>query len=402
MDETAALLLEGYLFIKNRTDQCKTDVYRTRLLGKDTICITGKEAAEIFYEAERFVRAGAAPMRVQKTLTGVGTAQGLDGAAHAQRKALFLSLVQPDVLASLAAKTWMGLISRWEAMEKVVLFDQAKHLLCKAACEWAGVSLPETEIPAFAEDLTAMVDGFGGVGPRHWRGKAARSRSEDMATNMIDNVRAGRLKAPAGSPLEVMAGEALDAPTAAKELLNLLRPIVAISTYIAFMALALHEHPELKAALSGAQARHCFVQEVRRFYPFTPFAGAVTKRDFTWKGCDFKAGDTVLLDVYGINHDSRIWDRPFEFRPERFEAWQYDPFAFIPHGGGDPAAGHRCPGESITVEVMKATLDFLVNQIDYKVPAQDLRYDMARIPARPASGVILNQVVCRTNKIPAS
>jgi len=265
-------------------------------------------------------------------------------------------------------------------------------LLCRVACEWAGVPLPETELPAFAEDLAAMVDGFGGVGPRHWKGKAARARTECLVTTIIENARAGRLKAPAGSALEAMANAEMDPCMAAKELLNLLRPITAISTYVAFMALALHEHPDCKAALSDDQARHCFVQEVRRFYPFTPFVGAVIKQEFAWKGCDFKAGDTVLLDVYGINHDSRIWDRPFEFRPERFEGWQYDPFAFIPHGGGDPAAGHRCPGESITVEVMKTTLDFLANQIEYTIPAQDLCYDMARIPARTASGVVISQI----------
>jgi len=392
MDETLALMTEGYLFIKNRTDQGKSDVYRTRLMGKDMICITGREAAEIFYDAERFARAGAAPMRVQKTLTGVGTVQGLDGEAHAQRKTLFMSLVQPEALSGLAARAWKMLIPRWETMGEIVLFDEAKLLLCRVACEWAGVPLPETELTAFAEDLAAMVDGFGGVGPRHWKGKAARTRSEELITVIIENARAGRLKAPEGSALEAMAADAMDAPTAAKELLNLLRPIVAISTYVAFMALALHEYPEHRAALSDAQARHCFVQEVRRFYPFTPFVGAVVKQGFAWKGCELKAGDTVLLDVYGINHDSRIWDRPFEFRPGRFENWQYDPFAFIPHGGGDPAAGHRCPGESITVEVMKATLDFLANQIEYSVPAQDLCYDMARIPARPESGVAISRV----------
>ena len=390
MDETLALLTEGYLFIKNRADQNKSDVYRTRLLGKDTICVTGREAAEIFYDAERFARTGAAPMRVQKTLTGVGTVQGLDGEVHAQRKALFMSLVQPDVLAELVAQAWKALIPRWETMPEIVLFDEAKQLLCHVACEWAGIPLPETELPAFAEDLAAMVDGFGGVGLRHWKGKAARARAECLVTTIIENARAGRLKAPEGSALEAIAADVMDAPTAAKELLNLLRPIVAISTYIAFTALALHEHPERRAALSDDQARHCFVQEVRRFYPFTPFVGAVVKQEFAWKGCDFKTGDTVLLDVYGINHDSRIWDRPFEFRPERFENWQYDSFAFVPHGGGDPAIGHRCPGESITVEIMKATLDFLANQIDYSVPPQDLQYDMVRIPARVESGFVLS------------
>ena len=162
------------------------------------------------------------------------------------------------------------------------------------------------------------------------------------------------------------------------------------------MALALHEHPEYKnMLLSDADAPHMFVQEVRRFYPFTPFVGAKVKKEFVWNSCEFKTGTLVLLDVYGINHHSRIWDKPYEFQPERFRNWQYNPFEFIPHGGGDPANGHRCPGESITVEIMKATLNFLMNKIDYKVPDQNLGYNMARRPTLPKSGFILNNVISK-------
>ncbi|GIP16113.1 hypothetical protein J40TS1_17550 [Paenibacillus montaniterrae] len=65
---------------------------------------------------------------------------------------------------------------------------------------------------------------------------------------------------------------------------------------------------------------------------------------------------------------------------------------FVPQGGGDPAQGHRCPGEGITVELMKATLDFLVNQIEYEVPAQDLNYKLNRMPTYPESGFVMSNV----------
>ncbi|CAM3682288.1 hypothetical protein GCM10009865_44060 [Aeromicrobium ponti] len=41
----------------------------------------------------------------------------------------------------------------------------------------------------------------------------------------------------------------LDTQMAAIELINVLRPIVAIATFITFAALALHEHPEVKVKL---------------------------------------------------------------------------------------------------------------------------------------------------------
>lgn len=45
---------EGYMFIKNRMDQYKTNIFETRLLGKKVICISGGEGAKIFYDQERF------------------------------------------------------------------------------------------------------------------------------------------------------------------------------------------------------------------------------------------------------------------------------------------------------------------------------------------------------------
>ena len=66
--------------------------------------------------------------------------------------------------------------------------------------------------------------------------------------------------------------------------------------------------------------------------------------------CEFKEKMLVLLDVYGINHDPKIWNNPNKFWPERFKNRDDNLFDFIPQGGGDPGKGHRCPGEGITIE----------------------------------------------------
>ncbi len=402
IDETLALSQEGYLYMKNRMDKHKSDLFQTHLFGQEAICITGKEAAEIFYDTQRFARSGVAPKRAQKTLTGENAIQGMDGEAHLHRKSLFMSLTtnqHPKTLADLAYKEWESVLPRWETAEKIKLFDEAKLVLCKIACNWAGVPLLESETKEYSDNFAEMIDAFEAFGPRYWKGKAARTKTEKWIENIIDNVRAGRLNAPEVSALYKVAnhreldGNMLEINMAAKELINLIRPIVAVSTYITFMALALYEHPEYKnLLLNDADAPHMFVQEVRRFYPFTPFVGAKVIKEFVWNGCEFKTGTLVILDVYGINHDSRIWDKPYEFQPERFKNWQYSPFEFIPHGGGDPATGHRCPGESITVEIMKATLEFLVTKVDYKVPDQNLSYNLAKIPTLPKSGFIINNV----------
>ncbi|WAH39214.1 cytochrome P450 [Alicyclobacillus dauci] len=403
LDNSLALLQEGYLFIKNRTEGYRSDVFEARLLGQKVICMSGEEAAKVFYDPQRFQRYGAAPKRVQKTLFGVNAIQSMDGEAHIHRKLLFMSLMTPPHqkrLAELTMDAWLSSITRWEKSKQIVLFDEAKNLLCQVACQWAGVPLQKSEIKQRADDFSDMVDAFGAVGPRHWKGRRARTRAEEWIKQVIGDVRTGELKVPEGSALQAMAfytefgGRQLDTQMAAVELINVLRPIVAISTFITFTALALHEHPDCKEKLQTGDDKYAemFVQEVRRFYPFGPFVGARVRKDFVWNECEFEQGMLVILDMYGTNHDSRLWQNPNEFRPERFKEWKGSLFDFIPQGGGDPATGHRCPGEGITVEVMKATLKFLVEKIQFDVPPQDLTYSLTRMPTFPESGFVMTNV----------
>ncbi len=400
---TLSLSQEGYLFIKNRIDQYHSNLFEVHLLGQKVICMSGEEASRVFYDSERFQRNGAAPNRVQKTLFGVNAIQTMDGEAHIQRKHLFMSLMTPTHekrLAELTMEKWQASINEWKGAEKVVLFDEAKNILCWTACHWAGVPLSESEISHRAEDFSAMVDAFGAVGPRHWKGRIARTRAEEWIRGVIEDVRSGKLNTEKDSALYAMAfhreldGRQLDTQMAAVELINILRPIVAISTFITFTALALHRHSECKEKLLSGHSNdlEMFVEEVRRYYPFTPFLGAIVRKDFIWNQCEFKEGTLVLLDIYGTNHDSRIWENPYEFRPERFKERNINLFDFIPQGGGDPAKSHRCPGEGITVEIMKTSLDFLVNKIEFEVPDQDLSYSLTRIPTLPKSGFVMSNI----------
>lgn len=95
--ERAPLLLrEGYEFGSRECARQDADAVEVRLLGRPVTLLRGAAAAEVFY-SDRLVRAGALPRRVQRTLVGQGTIQGLDGPAHYARKRLFLDLLGPAV-----------------------------------------------------------------------------------------------------------------------------------------------------------------------------------------------------------------------------------------------------------------------------------------------------------------
>lgn len=403
LDNSLALMKEGYLFIGNRVKRYQSDLFEARLLGRKVICMSGEEAAKVFYNSEYFQRKGVAPKRIQKSLFGENAIQTLDGEEHIHRKLLFMSLMTPEHakrLGELTMAAWQASMSSWQDAKKVVLFEEAQTILCRIACDWAGVPLLKSEVKSRAEDFGAMVNAFGAVGPRHWKGRRARTRAEEWIMGLIEDVRSGRLTAQKGSALYEIAsyrkvnGSQLDKQMAAVELINVLRPIVAIATFITFTNLALYENPQYKSKLqvNNNTFLEMFVQEVRRFYPFGPFVGAKVKKNFSWNTFKFEKGMLVFLDMYGTNHDPRLWDDPYEFQPERFKEWKGSLFDFIPQGGGDPAQGHRCPGEGITIAVMKASLDFFVNKVEFDVPDQDLSYSLIRMPSLPESGFIMSNI----------
>ncbi|MFH8886316.1 hypothetical protein [Streptomyces californicus] len=75
--------------------------------------------------------------------------------------------------------------------------------------------------------------------------------------------------------------------------------------------------------------------------------------------------------------------------------------ALVPQGGG-PVDGHRGPGEDITTAVL-ATVARLLARSAYKVPEQDLRIPLRRIPTTPCSGFVISDVTAHPDeRLPAT
>jgi len=366
------------------------------------VCMMGREAAEVFYEPGRFTRKGALPQTTLRLLQDRGSAQVMDGEAHGQRKAMFMSLMTPDGIRQLAdemAAHWRAHLGRWERMDEVVLFHEVEEILCRAACCWAGVPLAASEAGQRTREFAAMIDGAGSVGPRNWRGLVLRQRTERWIRAIIEKVRARELDVPEGSAAHVIAwhrdldGQLLDTEVAAVELINALRPTVAVARFVTFAALALHEHPMCVQKIQADEDYlEMFVQEVRRFYPFFPFVGGRIRNAFDWRGRRYARGTWVLLDLYGTNHDARAWGDPEKFRPERFRRWGGSAFDFVSQGGGDHRNGHRCPGEWATIALMKRAVRLLIGSMSYEVPEQDLRISLSRMPTVPKSRFVISGV----------
>jgi fatty-acid peroxygenase len=116
------------------------------------------------------------------------------------------------------------------------------------------------------------------------------------------------------------------------------------------------------------------------------------RHDFEWRGFHFPKDTRVIFGLYATNHDPKLWVSPHEFRPERFRNWSDDPWSFVPQGGGDRDLGHRCPGDRFSVEITKAAVRFLTEDISYDLPPQDLSLEMTHMPALPRSRFIISNV----------
>ena len=405
-DRTAALLAQGYEFTGRLRPG--TGPVRLRLVGRPALLLTGPDGVRSFYGTPELRRRRAVPLVVRWPLFGPGAIHGLDGDAHRWRRALFrrvLSDAGVRRLVDLADQEWALAIADWESAGGGAVFDTAVDVYGRAVQRWAGLPFTST---VFARELARIVDGFAVPGRPWARAVLARLRCQRWARHVIRHARHQLGRVPEeSSPLQAIAtatavdGYPLPLGTAATELLNVLRPTVAVAWLAAFGMLALQRNPLWWDRLAaepdpapgepvGPVARAC-AHETRRWAPFVPLLAARAAADVRLPQGPVRRGERVLLDVHGTDYDPRHWPEPDRFDPGRFlpddGAARRD--SFVAQGGGDPENGHRCPGEPATVDLLAHTLHRLSRLPVTLTPDQDLSVPLHRMPTRPVSGVLL-------------
>jgi cytochrome P450 len=74
--------------------------------------------------------------------------------------------------------------------------------------------------------------------------------------------------------------------------------------------------------------------EVLRLYPPAPLFGRRAVRNIDFGAFTVPKGSSVMLSPWITHRDSRYWERPEAFEPERWESSTAPKFAFFPFGGG--------------------------------------------------------------------
>jgi fatty-acid peroxygenase len=396
-DSSLAFLADGYAFGHRRFEAHKTDAFRSRLMGRRVLLLRGSAAAHFFYDAENFTRDGAMPRSVLHSLQDEGSVQTLSGRAHHARKALFVAALDREgenLLTDLFAKRWDAAAALRGDGDLVRVLEASAGVLMRAVLDWLGLPSTAREVSARTHEMTAMIDGAGSFAWRNWRGRTLRRRSEAWARRVVCEARSA---APSSlsRPLALIVdpGTGLDDDTAATELLNMVRPTVAVARFVAFAALALHRHPVWRDRVAAEPAAAtAFAEEVRRTTPLFPVIGGTAAKDIRWGDLRIREGGWVMLDLFATDRHPGEWFDGGRFDPARHlaEAGRspVDPADHLsgPHvvaqGDGAMTAGHRCPGEPATRSILSVAVERLA-AAEWSVPTHNLRVDLSRLPARP-------------------
>lgn len=395
----------GYGALGKLHEEVNAPVVKARLLNQEVVAVYGKEAAEKFYNATYFKRANAMPKPILKTLQGETGVQTLDGDEHLKRKGIFMDLMTPDRMADYRKLLGKNLTNALNEQHGTFeLYTLAKKVLFQTICTWSGINLgqlTEQEIDALTDDQVAMFEGVNSASD-YLNGVIGRKKAEKWAQELLQEAREHPLDKDRNLALYAFAtakdtkDNLLPLETAAVELLNIIRPTVAITVWVALMGRILFNKTEVyqKLANNFVELQDSFIEELRRYYPFFPMIPATSIQDVEIDGYLIPKDSWVVLDIYGTNHDARSMENADSFKVDRFvgktKQISYDEeYEMIAQGGGDFRQMHRCAGEWITLHTLRVFSDKLVNDYTFSVPKQDWTIPMNQFPTYPQSKVLL-------------
>ena len=116
------------------------------------------------------------------------------------------------------------------------------------------------------------------------------------------------------------------------------------------------------------------IHETMRMRPVVRLVVRILEEPLRVGGHELPAGTRVAPSIWLTNRDSRTYEQPREFRPERFLDRQPETFAWIPFGGGI----RRCIGASFALLEMKLMLRTILGELQPSLPPETRR---RRLPA---------------------
>ncbi|KAJ8762369.1 hypothetical protein K2173_007527 [Erythroxylum novogranatense] len=114
------------------------------------------------------------------------------------------------------------------------------------------------------------------------------------------------------------------------------------------------------------------IKETLRLYPPGPLSiPHESVEDCTLGGYHIPAGTRLMVNIWKVHRDPRVWSNPHDFEPERFLTTHKhvdvrgQSFEYIPFGSGR----RMCPGSSFALQVLQLALAKLLQSFDIATPS---------------------------------
>jgi cytochrome P450 len=414
LGETGSFLKDPFRFFEERF-RAHGPVFKTRILGDTVACFVGPEAFSFFVNEEFFTRADASPPHFQELLHPEAL-PFIDGPRHKNRRKLLMNAFTRDALLGYVP-IFQGIIerylTRWEdGVERAGVDEIGSMAFAIADSLFAGGD-PQKDNPAMAKIFDQVMAGVFAIPlklPFSTFSKALSARDQLRAyiSGVVDGYRPGtgshvlerlvsaRDENGAGLPKDELKIELLHFYFAAYG---------GLQAALVDLLMALAENPEVErrarqevarvtpsGPLGDALDRLPYVQqvgqEVRRYYAMIPSTFfAKVKRDCEFRGMTIQKGWKAVAALHSTMRDETTFANPTQFDPDRFSPERAEdgkkPNSFVPHGGG-PMTGHRCAGEALANQLIKAFTAIALRNHSWTLPQQDLSFKVGGLAPLPA------------------
>jgi retinoid hydroxylase len=417
LGETPAFISSPFIFLEERSRRYGP-VFRSHVVGRRVIFLSGLEGAEAFYAPGNITREDAHPMTLVDLFGGINM-EMYDGPRHVGLKTMALTAFDLPAIAGYLPDMHRLIAGRLAVLAERGTFEAHRELRTMAieAICWNVLGLaPGPKTDAITRDYGLLLPGITSVPiplPVTTFGRARAAKDRLLAT--IREVIAERRANPGIDALSRMLLARTDDGrrfTDEEAMLEVHHIVVAGFIVYALMAEVLRqlaEQPDLldrcaaevdalpqgpltMDGLRGLRTCTAVVLETKRVVPLVPLAFGRAARDFTCAGYRIPAGWTVYLSLHLSNADPQVFAEPDRFDPDRFgpdrAEHEQHPMAFIPQGAGPPT-GHQCLGVDYATVLTLAFLAVAVRSYRWELPRQDLRYAWTRVPPEPRDGLLV-------------
>jgi len=417
MGETLPFAKDPFSFLVEK-GQTYGSIFRTKLLGRNVICLSGADAMEQFLDPDKISRQGAQLGHVQKLFGGVNMG-GMDGAEHLAIKTLTLTAFGRSALTSYVPELDRMLgeaLQEWAAEEEFSGVERLRQLAIEAICtNVLGITSRE-EVAVLRKHYQRVSAGMISVpvrlpGTTYSRAHGARRQIFEVFEALIADRRAHPREDGISRILAAKTAEGRQI-TDAELLLEVHHMIIA--GYIVFglmveLLIQLENNSELRQSLLAELDEHGVdtnpsleqlyglslmrdvVREAKRTAPIVPMIFGVAKQSFEVEGYTIPEGWNVWMALGLCNVDERSFAEPKRFDPSRYQEPRSEhlahPHAWMPQGSG-PKTGHRCLGVEYSEMLCQVFLVRLLRGYRWEIPKdQDLSYLYKLLPPEPKDGL---------------